>query len=944
MSGNMSFTGDAAVIRAIAKRLQDPAAKLTLVEETGFADFIGAWTVAGADTAGFPTAIGGDVNGWNSLCRTNWFNGRFLTAEALRRQDTYFDYRSRLDAHLMMPGVCYGLGLDAEGLNDSTYGGDQLVPTGGFPATSNITLRPGLAFDMIGRPILVPTSFTFQLAQLISLQNSKPRVVVGGGTEFAPCICLAPDPEGPTGGAPAVRPGPYLLVIEAAEKASGEAKVYGTVCSDNQPITCQSEAWCAGFGLSLVRFPVEVPEGAAHTHWDLRGVLSAYYFDVFEYSLIKRWDPPFAADHGFCKGTGPGRKDTGAVALAMVYLGTDGSALFLDPWIPRRTIVDSPGEDWHRIQFGAPPRAACWGRIHQFQCMLSESLHKDPITDKTVQGAVGELHNSNLWDRGFRHIPPIGYLPIDPAIARLQTDPRHPDIGIPQVNDLLSKGAAKYGYASGYIAAAAAQARSYFYGTNVLTYGVVALHDDDILEDLANVFDKDPVQIAPTPQVDEQLLRFFNGQPLTGAGLSAIFSNLALLLLRLDSALLVNRKVEIVKLVVPLQGLRRSHPILGVVPADAADQAADWDASAGPPPLNALNAAGISMQAEGPPMLPRHFVAYVKQRLVLLDVLFIALEVLQLVYRLAAEAKMVDQPPPQGGARPTVSTQKLREQYEALPVAKRDLARSALAYPPIQELLAQALPIAAPDLAVADRAQAYRAQIDREDQALAETVHDPAARRQQAIDRVTDSYAAAYPGYQVVQLLAAVQPPEATDAIAQRFGGGLAAALNVAPAGTVGETVAKGGDVHVFATAEAAEVFADVNAAVAAKSAKDLAPGLTSEVSVADVLSRTPAEAATLLGGDKAYATFRQAYEAQAKAAVKVVEATTQPPPAEAASRFKAALERADGDPLKALAQARADRTNSAETKRYLDQAQALADALGPAGGARIAAILGESS
>src|SRR4051794_26848604 len=114
MSGNMSFTGDAAVIRAIAKRLQDPAAKLTLTEETGFAGFIGAWTVAGTDTAGFPTAIGGDVNGWNSLCRTNWFNGRFLTAEALRRQDTYFDHRSRLDAHLMMPGVCYGLGLDAE--------------------------------------------------------------------------------------------------------------------------------------------------------------------------------------------------------------------------------------------------------------------------------------------------------------------------------------------------------------------------------------------------------------------------------------------------------------------------------------------------------------------------------------------------------------------------------------------------------------------------------------------------------------------------------------------------------------------------------------------------------------------------------------------------------------------------------------------------------------
>src|SRR5262249_39699699 len=162
-------------------------------------------------------------------------------------------------------------------------------------------------------------------------------------------------------------------------------------------------------------------------------------------------------------------------------------------------------------------------------------LQQAPITyqQRGLPGAPGVgLQNRNLWERGFRHIPPIGYLPIDPAIAKLQTHPSNPDTGAPQVNDLLSKGAATYGYASGYIEAAEAQPRSYFSTTNVLTYGVVALHDDDILEDLANVFDKDPVALEPTPDVDERLLRFFNGQAQTGAsGLSAIFSNLALLLL-----------------------------------------------------------------------------------------------------------------------------------------------------------------------------------------------------------------------------------------------------------------------------------------------------------------------------------------------------------------------------------------------------------------------------
>src|SRR5205085_1465879 len=128
-------------------------------------------------------------------------------------------------------------------------------------------------------------------------------------------------------------------------------------------------------------------------------------------------------------------------------------------------------------------------------------------------------------------------------------------------------------------------ARTYFYETNVLTYGVVALHDDDILEDLANVFDKDPVQLGPTPAVDERLVRFFD-RPVVkrAAGVSTTLNGLALLMLRLDMALLVNREVEVVKLVVPMQGMRRRHPILGVVDADAADQAADWGANVGPPP------------------------------------------------------------------------------------------------------------------------------------------------------------------------------------------------------------------------------------------------------------------------------------------------------------------------------------------------------------------------
>ena len=46
--------------------------------------------------------------------------------------------------------------------------------------------------------------------------------VVGGGREFTPCVCLAPDPGGPSGGSAALPSGPYLLEIEAGELPVGE--------------------------------------------------------------------------------------------------------------------------------------------------------------------------------------------------------------------------------------------------------------------------------------------------------------------------------------------------------------------------------------------------------------------------------------------------------------------------------------------------------------------------------------------------------------------------------------------------------------------------------------------------------------------------------------------------------------------------------------------------
>ncbi|HMX23947.1 MAG TPA: hypothetical protein PKA11_13385, partial [Accumulibacter sp.] len=671
---------------------------LSAAEELSVAEFLKIYRGYGGGTAGanegFPGGPVGDVRGDNNLRRTNWFNGRYLTAEALSRQDGYFDARSRLNAQALMPGVAWGLGIETDGANMDS-GLEFTGRTKGFPVDRQLTLRRGLAFDHFGRPVLVSQAFPFTVEQLLGTYRKTPQRVVAGGVDFMPCVCLAPDPAGQTGGGPQVPSGPYLLVIQAGESPEGGAKVMGDLCGGSTVNSCQADAWRGAFGLSLVRFPVELPLRAdLRSAWDLRGTLSAYYFDVFEHGLWKRWDPAFAADGAFCSDSGSGRHDAAAIALAMLYLGEDGTVLFLDHWIPRRTICATPGEDWHRTRFGAPPRAAAWARIHQFQCMLAESLRRV----KTNQ------EGANLYRRGFRHLPPIGFLPIRPRAVELGD---YRPTGIDELDSLLYKsGQWTRWLVSPLVKSAIGQAEAYFEDTGVITYAVVALHDDDILEDLNNVFDKDPIQlIGPPPVVDApadivtvpggglgggtgglqtnyKTYKTTNFYQLAPGAMTqytpenAYFKILGAIFQTMGLDDLVNRRIEIVKLVVPLQGLTRRHPLLGVVAEDALDQAPGWGVD---PLLTAGGALGqfgtINEQAGelagliakiGIDMLPRHFVVYVKQRLVLLDALFYILEVLQFLFSFfdALQDKKI-------ASKKSLSTAELNQRYRQQPQEKR---------------------------------------------------------------------------------------------------------------------------------------------------------------------------------------------------------------------------------------------------------------------------------
>lgn len=896
MNPNMWNNMDAGLLTMVAKVARNE--KLSVNEEQLIADFLREHGRAAAES-GFPGGPAGDVRGNNNLARTNWFNGRYLTAEALSRQDVYFDHRARLAAHAQMPGIAWGLGLEADGANATPP--DSEARSGGLAPGRTLTLRRGLAFDHVGRPILASTAFRFTIEQLLGTWRKTPQQVVGGGIDFMPCVCLAPDPAGPTGGSAALPSGPYLLVIHAGESEEGGAKVMGEICAGATAANCRADTWRGGFGLSLVRFPVELPlREDLQSIWDLRGTLSAYYFDVFEHALWKRWDPPFAAEGPFCTDTGPGRHDSAAIALGMLYLGEDGSMLFLDQWIPRRTICATPAEDWHRTRFGAPPRAAAWARIHQFQCMLAESLAQLPI------GA----ERGDLYRRGFRHIPPIGFLPVRPRAF----DGKFGS-GFKLMDGLLDAFQGSRWIASPLVKDAIGQAERYFARTRVITYAVVALHDDDILEDLGNVFDKDPLQLTPSRPASDGFhhgdapgpapgnTAFTHGNNLYEVGmveapdytvLPGYLGVLARLFEEMGLDDLVNRRTEIVKLVVPLQGLTRHHPLVGRLQEDALGQAAPWGVD---PLLTAGNALGrlgsLGEQAEalaglisriGLDMLPRHFVVYVKQRLVLLDLLFYLLEVLQFLLGFLAEIQRAAA----GLAytRSALKTEDLHVRYLAQPAEKRAIVEAVLAQPDVQEALVKAADLSGAGIAVSARNQDFVARVAASEATLAATVADPAERRRIAVGQVADAYAAEYPDYQFVQALAAIQPTQ-TLAVVDRLA---LTRANVASATrTVADEVATDGPA-MFADDDARRIYADLRTRLGERRVAEYVPGSASALTVGEVLARPPAEAERLLGKGN-YMKFREAYTADRSAALAGAETLAKGMPATLATRVETELQ-----------------------------------------------------
>jgi hypothetical protein len=361
-------------------------------------------------------------------------------------------------------------------------------------------------------------------------------------------------------------------------------------------------------------------------------------------------------------------------------------------------------------------------------------------------------------------------------------------------------------------------------------------------------------------------------------------------------------------------------------------------------------------------MLPRHFAVYVKQRMVLLDALVLLLEILEatvlLLRDMLAEmdrAPPAQEPPTPAAATPTAptapgslqqsqqamtmapsmtTTDRFRAAFERQPAERRAIAQALLAEPMVQKAVAQAAVVALPEFRVAERNTAFLDAVAARETALAPQIADAGERRRAALDQVADSYAAEHPGYQVVQLISAIQPASQARATVQEIAAaGAKSPLRDAATGarateTVADKVSEGG-VRVFEKSDAAMAYGAMRAAVVEKPAKEFVADAPEGITAKEILAKPPEEAARILGSEEKLAVFTEAVRAETKGAAEAAVAVTDaPPPPEVTAALARAVEKGE-DPSLLIASAKRAAAGDAAKLRAVEGAETMVRTLG---------------
>jgi hypothetical protein len=288
------------------------------------------------------------------LTRLNYFDGKFLRADDLRREQLYLRRLVELSNQAGGNGVAYGY--------DVTLGsGDALA------------ISPGLAVSAEGKVLLLPQDFSIGVQALIdqsrqTTPNATTKAVTGSGA-FSDCTVTAATGSGTVIDAIEL----YLITVGYAEALCGQEDVFGQLCQDACVTSTDRPYLVEGIVIRAVPLQLQtplpvskiVPFGQNH----LRSrVASAYFVDERNRIASFISGSGLKADV-WCLGADAA---AGSVVPIGVIARAGQSTVFLDAWIARRERIDTPARRYWQWRMAMRPWDVFLAQILQFQCQLRD--------------------------------------------------------------------------------------------------------------------------------------------------------------------------------------------------------------------------------------------------------------------------------------------------------------------------------------------------------------------------------------------------------------------------------------------------------------------------------------------------------------------------------------------------------------------------------------------
>ena len=310
-----------------------------------------------------------------ALRSVNFFNGRLLTGDDLRREQATQEARLRRVGRAAGEGIAWGFEVEEQ------------------PALSSkekpiVTVSAGLAVARSGAALRLDADLD------VALYRDAAAAPVGAepGNLFADCQPAAPGTY--TAGA-----GVYVLTVRPAETPEGLAQVSGL---GNEEAACNIalEAEALSFRLIRLSLPSSIPLAEKEL---MRNRVAYACFGVAELAAVvaDAFGPPETA-WGLVDTLRRQTLTEDEVPLAVVGWSIDDGIQFVDLWSVRRRLTRrSPEGDWTSL-VSDRRRAEAEAMFLQFQAQI-EDLVAEPSPEHAV--AVDT----------FERLPPVGIVPIRSA-------------------------------------------------------------------------------------------------------------------------------------------------------------------------------------------------------------------------------------------------------------------------------------------------------------------------------------------------------------------------------------------------------------------------------------------------------------------------------------------------------------------------------------------------